>query len=212
VNAAVVTHIVALDQPDPAEAIRAFCPAGVQRVIDVALSDNIDLNVAITANQAVIAAYATRRDRPDFRFWPMLFNNITIRLLGSDDFPTDAKQHAATDLTNARTTARCPYRSRHRYPCTRRCRPTTALTPAPANPSCWPARPEAPLHARTPMITPTGSANQGLRVDLGAAPRRIETAPLEVSADTMARPGSVCRNRPMPAGRSWPSSDTPNSS
>jgi NADPH2:quinone reductase len=31
----------------------------------------------------------------------MLFNNITIRLLGSDDFPTDAKQHAATHLTNA---------------------------------------------------------------------------------------------------------------
>jgi NADPH2:quinone reductase len=101
VNAAVVTHTVALDQPDPAEAIRAYCPTGVQRVIDVAFSDNIDLNAAVTANQAVIAAYATRRDRPDFPFWPMLFNNITIRLLGSDDFPTDAKQHAATHLTNA---------------------------------------------------------------------------------------------------------------
>jgi NADPH2:quinone reductase len=101
VNAAVVTHAVALDQPDPAGAVRAYYPAGVQRIIDVAFSDNIDLNAAVTANQAVIAAYATRRDRPDFPFWPMLFNNITIRLLGSDDFPTGAKQQAATDLTNA---------------------------------------------------------------------------------------------------------------
>jgi NADPH2:quinone reductase len=49
----------------------------------------------------VIAAYATRQDRPAFAFWPMLFANITIRLLGSDDFPAAAKQQAAADLTAA---------------------------------------------------------------------------------------------------------------
>jgi hypothetical protein len=32
----------------------------------------------------------------------MLFNNITIRLLGSDDFPASAEHQAATDLTAAR--------------------------------------------------------------------------------------------------------------
>ena len=31
----------------------------------------------------------------------MLFSNMTIRLLGSDDFPTDAKRQAAADLTAA---------------------------------------------------------------------------------------------------------------
>ena len=31
----------------------------------------------------------------------MLFDNVTIRLLGSDDFPADAKQQAASDLTTA---------------------------------------------------------------------------------------------------------------
>lgn len=46
-------------------------------------------------------SYATRHDRPDFPFWPMLFNNVTICLLGSDDFPAAAKQQAATDLTTA---------------------------------------------------------------------------------------------------------------
>ena len=55
----------------------------------------------MTRNQAVIAAYATRDDRPGFPFWPMLIANLTIRLLGSDDFPADAKQRAATDLTAA---------------------------------------------------------------------------------------------------------------
>jgi NADPH:quinone reductase len=55
----------------------------------------------VARNNAVIAAYASRQDRPDFPFWPMLFDNLTIRLLGSDDFPAEAKQQAALDLTAA---------------------------------------------------------------------------------------------------------------
>ena len=92
---------VALDHPDPAGAIRAHAPGGVDRIIEVALSENLDLDAAVAKNQTVIAAYATRRDRPDIPFWPMPFNNVTIRLLGSDDFPAAAKQQAAADLTAA---------------------------------------------------------------------------------------------------------------
>jgi len=101
VNASAVAHAVALDQPDPVGAIRAHAPDGVDRIVEVALSDNIDLDAAVARNHTVIAAYATRGDRPDFPFWPMLFDNVTIRLLGSDDFPPVAKQQAAADLTAA---------------------------------------------------------------------------------------------------------------
>ena len=74
----------------------------MDRIVEVAFSgNNVDLDAAVAANQAVIAAYATRQDRPAFAFWPMLFANITIRLLGSDDFPAAAKQQAAADLTAA---------------------------------------------------------------------------------------------------------------
>ena len=59
------------------------------------------LDAAVAKNHTVIAAYATRGDRPDFPFWPMLFDNITIRLLGSDDFPAASKQQAALHLTAA---------------------------------------------------------------------------------------------------------------
>jgi NADPH2:quinone reductase len=96
-----VTHTVALDQPHPAEAIRAHAPDGVNRIIEVAFSENADLDTAVAANEAVIAAYATRADRPELPFWPMLFANLTIRLLGSDDFPPEAKRRAAADLTTA---------------------------------------------------------------------------------------------------------------
>ncbi len=95
------THVVALDEADPATAIRAHAPDGVDRIVEVAFSDNVDLDADVARNQAVIAAYATRQDRPAFPFWPMLFDNITIRLLGSDDFPLEAKQQAAADLTAA---------------------------------------------------------------------------------------------------------------
>jgi NADPH2:quinone reductase len=101
INPTVVTHAVALDQSDPAAAIREFAPKGVNRVVEVALSDNADLDAAVVANDTVIAAYATRADRTAIPFWPMLFANVTLRLLGSDDFPTEAKQQAARDLTSA---------------------------------------------------------------------------------------------------------------
>ena len=96
-----VAHTVALDQLHPVDAIRANAPEGVDRIIEVAFSDNADLDAAVAANDAVIAAYATRSDRPEIPFWPMLFANLTIRLLGSDDFPAAAKHQAAADLTTA---------------------------------------------------------------------------------------------------------------
>ena len=96
-----ISHAVALDHPGAAEAIRAYAPDGVDRIVEVAFAANVDLDAAVAKNQAVIAAYATDRDRPGLPFWPMLFDNITIRLLGSDDFPAEAKRQAASDLTSA---------------------------------------------------------------------------------------------------------------
>jgi NADPH2:quinone reductase len=96
-----VAHAVALNHAEPGEEIRAYAPEGAHRIIEVAFSDNADLDAAVAAPDGVIAAYATRRDRPDFPFWPMLFANVTIRLLGSDDFPHAAKRQAAVDLTTA---------------------------------------------------------------------------------------------------------------
>ncbi|WP_035804721.1 NADPH:quinone reductase [Kitasatospora mediocidica] len=101
VDPAVVSHAVALDQGDPAAAIRAYAPEGVHRIVEVSLSDNADLDNAVVANGAVIAAYATSADRTEIPFWSLLFNNVILRLIGSDDFPEEAKRQAARDLTAA---------------------------------------------------------------------------------------------------------------
>jgi NADPH2:quinone reductase len=97
----VADHAIALDSEDPAAAVREHAPAGVDRVVEVAFSANVDLDAAVAAEHAVIAAYGTQDPRPGFPFWPMLFANITVRLLGSDDFPAEAKRQAAQSLTAA---------------------------------------------------------------------------------------------------------------
>ena len=101
VDSCVVSHAVALDETDAATAIRHHAPDGVDRIVEVDFSDNADLDTAVVANNAVIAAYASRADRPELPFWPLLFANVTLRLLGSDDFSAEAKQQAGADLTAA---------------------------------------------------------------------------------------------------------------
>lgn len=101
VDADAVHHAVALDSGDPAAAIRAHAPGGVHRIVEVSLSANAALDDAVVANDAVIAAYATGADRTEIPFWTLLFSNVTLRLLGSDDFPAEARRQAARDLTAA---------------------------------------------------------------------------------------------------------------
>jgi NADPH2:quinone reductase len=101
VDPAVAAHVVALDGPDPAAEIRRLAPGGVQRIVEVAFSDNVELDAAVAADEAIIAAYGTREDRPTIPFRPLLWANVTIRLLGSDDFPASTKREAAAALTAA---------------------------------------------------------------------------------------------------------------
>jgi NADPH2:quinone reductase len=94
-----IPHAVALDNPDAVTQIRSLAPDGVNRVIEVSLAANADLDVAVVAQDAVIAAYATDQLQTAIPFWPMLFVNTTLRLIGSDDFPAPARRQAARDLT-----------------------------------------------------------------------------------------------------------------
>jgi NADPH2:quinone reductase len=56
VDTASVPHPVALDRGDTVDQIRRHAPDGVDRIVEVAFSDNADLDAAVAANDAVIAA------------------------------------------------------------------------------------------------------------------------------------------------------------
>lgn len=95
-----VDHVVTLDDPDVAAKVREIAPEGVDRIVEVALSANIELDAELVRTGAVIAAYASP-EPPTLPFWPLLFANVTLRLLGSDDFPAPAQDAATCDLSAA---------------------------------------------------------------------------------------------------------------
>ena len=48
-----------------------------------------------------IATYATGNPSQSIPFWPLVFKNVRVFFLGSDDFPDEAKRVAAAGLNEA---------------------------------------------------------------------------------------------------------------
>lgn len=67
--------------------------------MEVALGRNLKLDNDVLGLHGMIAAYASDADpEPTLPFWPLLFKNATIRLVGSDDLPEEAERRAAEDI------------------------------------------------------------------------------------------------------------------
>ena len=82
------------------QVLTAAAEAGVDRIVEVALGANLALDERVIANGGVIAAYASDADpEPRLPFWPLLFKNVVLRLVGSDDLPAMAERAAVADIT-----------------------------------------------------------------------------------------------------------------
>ncbi|WP_422737893.1 NADPH:quinone reductase [Micromonospora sp. WMMD729] len=73
----------------------------VDRVAELAFDANLATNLEVLRIGGVIATYATGAAEPTIPYWPLGFQNITVRFLSNDDFPESANEAAATDLTAA---------------------------------------------------------------------------------------------------------------
>jgi NADPH2:quinone reductase len=93
-------HVVNSADADAVAQIRSIAPHGVDRIVEVAFGPNAAFNAQIVSLGAVIAAYSTPDPAPVLPYWPLAFQNVVIRLLGSDDFPPEAKRQAAADLVS----------------------------------------------------------------------------------------------------------------
>lgn len=89
------------DDPDLIDKIRKASPAGVDRIAEVDFAAHIDIDAAVIATGGVISAYYSGADRPDLPYWKLAFADVSLRLLGSDDFPPAVKAEAARELTAA---------------------------------------------------------------------------------------------------------------
>jgi NADPH2:quinone reductase len=94
-------HQVVLNDEQLIVKVRALAPDGVDHIIEVAFGANLEADLELLKLNGSIAAYATDRENPQIPFWPMVFKDIRLFFLGSDDFPREAKALAAKDLNAA---------------------------------------------------------------------------------------------------------------
>jgi NADPH2:quinone reductase len=94
-------HDVVLSDKDLIARVRAIAPEGLGHIVEVAFGANIEVDVELLKLGGSIASYATDNAAPPIPFWPMVFKNIRLFFLGSDDFPMEAKAQAARDLNTA---------------------------------------------------------------------------------------------------------------
>lgn len=100
-GAHVVVQTGGASTEEVAERIRAHAPEGVDHVVEVVFDANVALDEQVLKQGGSVAAYATRAPEPAVPFWPLVFKNVRIDFLGSDDFPPQAKRDAAAGLNAA---------------------------------------------------------------------------------------------------------------
>ncbi len=100
VRRAGASHVV-LRNDQLVEQIQALSPTGIDHIIDLAFGSNIAINEQVLAIGGSIAAYATDISQPQIPFWPLLFKNAHICLVGSDDLSVEIKAAAAKAITAA---------------------------------------------------------------------------------------------------------------
>jgi NADPH2:quinone reductase len=93
-------HVLLLDDA-LARSVQTIAPDGVDHIVEVAFGENIGLDLDLLAVGGSIAAYATHAATPQIPFWELLFKNVSIHLIGSDDVPADIKVDAAHALNRA---------------------------------------------------------------------------------------------------------------
>jgi NADPH:quinone reductase len=84
-----------------AERIKALAPAGVHHIVEVAFAANINIDVAVLAQNGSVATYATNAPTPELPVWQLVFINARLFFVGSDDVPAEAKIEATRAINQA---------------------------------------------------------------------------------------------------------------
>jgi NADPH2:quinone reductase len=114
-RAAGADGVVNYREEDAAEAIRAAAPDGVDRVVEVAVSQNLPLDLAVMAPNAVVISYAngTLSDVP---VRELMTRNIMLRFVLIYTIPREALQAAIEDVSQALNENVLTELPAHRFP------------------------------------------------------------------------------------------------
>jgi NADPH:quinone reductase len=81
--------------------LRGLAPAGVDHIVEVAFQANIGVDIEALAQAGSIATYATNSPDATIPVWQLVFKNMRMYFVGSDDVPPDAKLQATRDINEA---------------------------------------------------------------------------------------------------------------
>lgn len=89
---------------------------GVDHIVEVAFHANVAVDEQVLRQGGSIATYATGDPSPTVPFWPLVFKNVSIHFLGSDDFTPLQKKQAASDVSAALAAGWAGYSIGREYP------------------------------------------------------------------------------------------------
>lgn len=92
--------VVNYTEPGAADQIRAFAPR-MDRIVEVALGANLELDLSLSGPETVIVTYAADGPDPVLPIRPCMGANVTLRFMLLYNVPAPALQQATADITAA---------------------------------------------------------------------------------------------------------------
>ena len=84
---------------DAVEQIRAAAGGSVDRIVEVEFGGNLSMSQALLADGGVIATYGSMAaPEPQIPFYPMMFLNMSVRMVFAYMIPTEARRRAEQDI------------------------------------------------------------------------------------------------------------------
>lgn len=104
-------------QDDAAEQVKAHAPDGVDRIVELSLGANLDLDVAVAAPNAVVTSYANDAGTdPRIAVRDLMVPNVTLRFMLVYTMPAEAIRAAAEGVTTALEDGALTTLPLHRFP------------------------------------------------------------------------------------------------
>jgi NADPH:quinone reductase len=100
-KAAGADHVVNYRSPGAADRIKEVATGGVDRVVEVALAANLELDLAVAAPHASIVTYAATAEQPSLPVRDLMTRNLLLRFVLLYTVPPEALTRAARDITAA---------------------------------------------------------------------------------------------------------------
>jgi NADPH2:quinone reductase len=92
-----------MSRADLASAVLELCPQGVDHIVEVAFNANVEVDESVLRQGGSIATFSSGVPDPKVPFWPLVFKNVSIHFLGSDDFEKKTKDLGASAINRALT-------------------------------------------------------------------------------------------------------------